>query len=298
LNGYVTALHPPCRHDYGAAVQAATNMLAAHARVAALARNLGNGLRLGMVLNMAPVRPADPTAPADQRAADRADGVLNRWFSDPLLLGRFPPDVEAAYADRGLLPTLTDGDRALLAEPSVDFLGLTYYYPHYASAPAPDTSFHLNTSGRPDEDCIFSIAGCFRFVRNPRGRYTDWGWEVDPSGLLDLVRRVHAARPDLPLYVTENGVGRREEPVDGVVDDGERIDFVRDHLKVVHQALAEGVDVRGYYMWSLMDNFSWVNGYKKRYGFLYVDRQTMARIPKRSAAWYREAARRNGFDDY
>ena len=162
-----------------------------------------------------------------------------------------------------------------------------------ASADAPATNFHLNTSGRAEEDCQFSIKGLFRFVKNPKGRFTRWGWEIDPEGLHDLLLRVHQASPGLPIYVTENGLGRVEELEDGTVDDQERIDFVREHLRSVHRAIAAGADVRGYYMWSLMDNFSWINGYKKRYGFLYVDRATLERHKKKSALWFKAAALAN-----
>jgi beta-glucosidase/6-phospho-beta-glucosidase/beta-galactosidase len=100
----------------------------------------------------------------------------------------------------------------------------------------------------------------------------------------------------MPIYVTENGIGAQEVlNAEGTVDDQGRIDFVREHLEVIHRAIAEGMNVRGYYMWSLMDNFSWLNGYKKRYGFFFVDRDTMQRYPKKSAYWYRDVARRHGF---
>ena len=139
------------------------------------------------------------------------------------------------------------------------------------------------------------MAGQFRFVRNPRGRYTAWNWEIDPGGLHDLLLHLHQARPDLPVYITENGIGLDDQVVDGTVDDEPRITFVREHLEAVHRAMQDGVDVRGYYMWSLLDNFSWINGYKKRYGFLHVDRETMQRTPKRSAAWFRDVAHHHGF---
>jgi beta-glucosidase/6-phospho-beta-glucosidase/beta-galactosidase len=132
-----------------------------------------------------------------------------------------------------------------------------------------------------------------RVVKNPRGRFTDWGWEIDPEGLCDLLLRLHRESPGLPVYVTENGLGRAEELAGGTVDDGERIDFMRAHLAAVHRAIAAGADVRGYYMWSLMDNFSWLNGYKKLYGFLYVDRATLARHKKQSALWFKGAALAN-----
>ena len=293
LNGYVTGLHPPCRpRDYAGALRAAQGLLRGHALAAAACAQERPGMKAGIVLNMSRIHPATPSA-ADSAAADLADGMINRWFSDPVLKGAFPAEIKKFYAEKGLLPEGLEETEALLRAAPLGFIGVNYYYPHYASADAPDTGFHLNTSGRPEEDCSFSIKGLFRFVKNPRGRFTAWGWEIDPEGLYDLILRVHETSPGLPIYVTENGLGRVEELAAGTVDDQERIDFVSGHLRAVHGAIAAGADVRGYYMWSLMDNFSWINGYKKRYGFLYVDRATLARHKKKSALWFRGAALAN-----
>ena len=294
LNGYVTGLHPPCRQDYGAALRAAQGLLRGHALACAACRQERKDSRAGIVLNMSRIRPALDSQ-ADAVAASIADGILNRWFSDAVIFGRFPEDVKQLYSLRGLLPEGLEETEGLLRQAPLDFLGVNYYYPHYASADAAQTRFHMNISGRAQEDCLFSIKGLFRFVKNPAGRFTDWGWEIDPEGLYELLLRVREARPKLPVYVTENGIGRVEALEGGTVDDGERIDFVRAHLEAVHRAIAAGVAVRGYYMWSLMDNFSWINGYKKRYGFLFVDRTTLERRKKRSAFWFRDAARANGF---
>ncbi len=296
LNGYVTALHPPLRHDYRAAVRVAYNMMLAHARVGRLYRAMGGTGQVGIAQNMCPVYPATDSA-RDAEAARVADAVYNRWFIEPLLLGTFPTEAVDLYRRHGLLPDMPSRDLALFEGGSLDWVGVNYYFPHYASADATETRFGLNTSGNKEEDCHFSIKGLFKFVRNPKGRYTDWAWEIYPQGLYDLLARMHAYRPGLPIYVTENGIGAREVlDADGSVDDAYRIAFVREHLQVAHRAIAEGMDVRGYYMWSLMDNFSWVNGYKKRYGLFFIDRQTLARHPKRSAHWYRDLARANGFD--
>ncbi|MCX5796908.1 MAG: family 1 glycosylhydrolase [Elusimicrobia bacterium] len=293
LNGYVTGLHPPCRRrDYAGALRAAQGLLRGHALAAAALRAERRDAAVGIVLNLSRIHPATDSA-ADARAAELADGVVNRWFSEAALHGRFPEDVRELYSRKGLLPPGLEETAALLRGAPPDFLGVNYYYPQYASADAPGTRFHLNTSGRPEEDCEFSIAGLFRFVKNPRGRFTAWGWEIDPEGLYDLLLRVHQSRPGLPIYVTENGIGRVESLDNGTVDDAERIDFVRAHLEAVHRAIAAGAAVRGYYMWSLLDNFSWINGYRKRYGLLFVDRSTLDRFKKRSALWFAGVARAN-----
>ncbi|MFA6029586.1 MAG: family 1 glycosylhydrolase [Elusimicrobiota bacterium] len=292
LNGYVTGLHPPGRRDLAAALRAAQGLLRGHALAAEAGRQELRDGRVGVVLNLSPIRPATDSS-ADLAAARLADGMLNRWYSDAVLRGSFPADVAELYARRGLLPAGLEETAALLRRTRPGFLGVNYYSSHHASADAPSSRFHLNVSGRPEEDCLFSLEGFFRFVKDPRGRFTDWGWAVDPPGLFELLTRLSREAPETPLYVTENGLGRREEDAESAFEDGERVDFVRAHLEEVHRALAAGADVRGYYLWSLMDNFSWLNGYRKRYGFLRVNPLTLERSEKRSARWFREVAAAN-----
>ncbi len=296
LNGYLTGIHPPGRQEPRAAIAVSWNLLRAHARVVRAGHEAGKGSRIGIALNLSPIRPATPSA-EDRAAATLADGFLNRWFLEPAVVGRLPEDVLAFYDRAGLLPRISTADLQLMAGQSVDFLGVNYYFPNYASAGARESAFALNNTGRPEEDCVFAIGGLFRFVRNPRGRYTDWGWEIDASGLEELLVRVHILRPGLPVYVTENGIGLPDALVDGHVEDDARIAFLREHLAATHRAITAGANVRGYYMWSLLDNFSWVNGYKKRYGFLHVDRTTLARTPKKSAGWFRDVAVANALPD-
>ncbi len=292
FNGYITGLHPPCRQDPKAAAIVATNFLIAHARAAAGLRESGTGGKIGLALNMSPVQPASETS-EDLQAARLADALFNRWFFEPPLLGTFPEEAWDILAAHGMLPSLTAEEESLLRKPCADFLGVNYYYPHHVSAHAPVSRFHLNTSGNAGDDCLFSFEGLFSLVKNPSGRYSDWAWEIAPDSLYQLLMRLASIRPDLPVYVTENGIGLQESLSEGTVDDTARIEFVRMHLEAVHRAIASGSPVRGYFMWSLMDNFSWLNGFKKRYGFLYVDRKTLTRTPKKSAAWFREVARRN-----
>jgi beta-galactosidase len=294
LHGYVTGLHPPSRRDGRAAAQVAWNLLAAHGRALFIGHQSRPDTRIGIALNLSPVYPATE-APEDTAAAGVADGILNRLFLEPVLGGTVPEDLLELGHRHGLLPVREPEDERRLAQDTVDFLGVNYYFPHHASASARDTRFALNTSGRKEDRSQFSLGGLFALVRNPRGRYTDWDWEIFPEGLYDLLQRVHARRPGIPVYVTENGIGLDDRLRDGVVEDPARIEFVRGHLEAVHRAIAAGIQVRGYYMWSLMDNFSWSNGYKKRYGFLYVDRSTLGRYPKKSALWFRDVAENHGF---
>ncbi|GAA5218119.1 glycoside hydrolase family 1 protein [Corallincola platygyrae] len=298
LNGYVTALHPPCVHSYKRAIQVAHHMLCAHALTVKHYHEKAYLGQIGIVLNMSTVYPATASA-QDETAARLADGALNRWFIEPALLGHYPDDVWQYYADWDLLPEHTGEELGWFTEDSIDFIGVNYYYPHYASGNADQTQFYLNTSGEKDpaQDCIFSIKGAFKFVKNPQGRYTDWDWEIYPEGLYELLKRANGYRPNIPIYVTENGIGLQDKlNPDGSVDDPDRIAFVKEHLAVIHQAIEDGINVKGYYMWALMDNFSWINGYKKRYGFLYIDRDNdLSRYRKASSYWYQSVAENNGF---
>ena len=291
LHGYVTALHPPARHDYGAAVRVAHHLMLAHAEASLLIHARQPQAQVGLALNLSPVRPAS-ASDEDAAAARLADGILNGWFLEAAVNGRYPEQIRALYEERGLLPSLPGRELSALAQARLDFLGVNYYYPQHASADSPDTRFALNTSGDRADDCHLSIRGLFRLVKNPRGRYTDWGWEIDPEGLLEALCAAQTLRPGLPLYVTENGLGLAEPPIAGRIEDAERIAFLRGHLDAVARARAAGADVRGYFVWSLLDNFSWLNGYRKRYGLLHVDRRTLARTPKASAYWLRDLAAR------
>jgi 6-phospho-beta-glucosidase len=289
LNGYITALHPPARHDPKAAVLVSHHLMMAHRNAC---RDYQGKGQVGIALNLSPTIAASPKA-EDVRAAIRADGVLNRWFLEAAVHGRYPEEVLSLYEALGYLPRGYD----CLPPAKLDFLGANYYYPNYVVDAPPANDFHLNNSGDKGEACRFSLAGCFAFVTNPNGQFTDWHWEIDPDALerllLDLSRRF----PGLPILVTENGIGLPDVLQNGEVDDRARIDFVDAHLRAIGRAIQAGADVRGYFMWSLMDNFSWVNGYKKRYGFLHVDRKTLERTAKKSAAWFASVAAKNGLED-
>jgi 6-phospho-beta-glucosidase len=278
MNGYVTGLHPPAVHDLRRAFQAAHHQILAHHRAVEVLRSGVRG-QIGIALNLSPVRCAGATA-KDRRAARWADGFLNRWFLGSVIEGAYPSELA------GLLRR-TLGWEAEIAEPQpLDFLGVNYYYPKWVKGSDRPTSFALNTSGNAADRCHFSLENRMMFVSPPGSQKTEWDWEIDPQGLLELLVELHRRHPGLPLIVTENGIGLREEWADRF-DDRERMEFVGAHLRAVQQALRENVPVRGYLMWSLMDNFSWLNGYQKRYGLLAVHPETLERRPKASAEWFR-----------
>ena len=279
MNGYVTGLHPPAVQDLRRAFRAGHNLMRAHHLALERLRDGGVRGELGVALNLSPVRCAGSSA-KDRRAARWADDFLNRWFLEAVVYGRYP------QRSRRLLERTLGFEGDLENPQPIDFLGVNYYYPKWVAHSQDETRFHLNTSGQTQEKCQFSLQGRLRFVDSPqKAEKTEWDWEIDPQGLEDLLLDLHRAYPRLPLMVTENGIGLREDW--SSQQDPQRIEFVRAHLEAVQRARQGGAPVRGYLMWALMDNFSWLNGYQKRYGLLAVHPETLERRPKASAEWFR-----------
>jgi 6-phospho-beta-glucosidase len=273
MNGFVTGLHPPCLQDLGRAFAAGHQLMRAHHLALARLRAAGVRGQLGIALNLSPVRCAGSSA-KDRRAARWADDYLNRWFLEAVVHGRYPSRAARLI-----------GFEQTLENPQLlDFLGVNYYYPKWVAHSEERTQFHLNTSGQSQEKCHFSLQGRMRFVDSPGPTAkTEWDWEIDPQGLEDLLLDLHRTYPGLPLMVTENGIGLREDGASA--RDPERIAFVEAHLRAIRRALDQGAPVRGYLMWALMDNFSWLNGYQKRYGLLAIHPESLDRLPKDSAWW-------------
>ncbi len=238
------------------------------AQGAALARlrSAKPGLRLGTVLNLQPVRPEADT-PADRQAAVIWDAMWNRSCMDPLLKGTYP---EVVHAD--IEPILGPDDLSTIHQP-IDFLGVNYYSRMVVKA---------------DAGAMFGTA----WGKNAAKRYTAMGWPVEPRGLYDQLAEIRDRYGNIPVYVTENGAAYEDVVTpSGKIYDKERVDFLRDHLAMVRTAIAEGCNVKGYLVWSLLDNFEWAFGYSKRFGIVYVDYPTQRRIPKQSYYWLGQVAR-------
>jgi beta-glucosidase len=215
---------------------------------------------MGIVLNQAPIHAATDS-PADLARARLDDGLTIRWYMDALLRGSYPDDVLAFLGEDA--PCVLPGDMDAIRQP-LDFLGINYYTRHLSGTGA---ALDRVDSGR---------------------ELTDMGWEVFPDGLSELLLRLHADYPLPPLYITENGAAYRDRLVDGRVADPDRIRYLHSHLAALADAIDGGVDVRGYFVWSLVDNFEWADGYSKRFGLVFVDYATQRRTLKDSALWYRE----------
>jgi beta-glucosidase len=241
------------------AMRVAHHLLLSHGLAVRELRAAGCRVPLGIVLNQSPIHAATDSE-ADRAKMRLDDGLLVRWYMDPLLLGRYPEDVvQYLGADA---PAVGADDMTLITQP-LDFIGINYY-----------------TRG-------LAVSGA-RTEAAPTRPVTDMGWEIYPEGLSELLRRLHADYRLPPLYIMENGAAFRDQAIGGRIADAERIAYLESHIASLADARDAGVDVRGYFVWSLLDNFEWADGYTKRFGIVYIDYASEARIVKDSGFWYRD----------
>jgi beta-glucosidase len=261
--GHAWGEHAPGRTSEADAVAAAHHLLLSHGWAVEAIRAAAPDAQVGIVLNLAHAYPATGS-PEDEAAAWRVDGEGNRWFLDPIFRGSYPADL----LERNELAArvVQDGDLEAIAAP-IDFLGVNNYFRFVVGA---------GDDGP-------------RFVANPEAQHTDMGWEVHPDGLYRLLVRIARDYAPPAIYVTENGAAFGDVRVhDGAVHDPERIAYLDGHIDAVGRAAAEGAPVKGYFVWSFLDNFEWGHGYSKRFGVVYVDYPTLERVPKDSFYWYRD----------
>lgn len=268
-------IHAPGLKDWPAALAASHHLLLSHGLAVPVVRANSPASEVGITLNFTPSVPASPSA-ADRDASRHFDGFFNRWFLDPVLGRRYPADMVADYTAAGHLPAggapyVLPGDLDVIATPC-DFLGVNYYTRDVTRSTKIPESENLPRS----------------VVVAPKSEHTDMGWEVYPDGLFGILTRIHLAYGPIKMYVTENGASYATGPgADGRVRDEARVTFLRDHFRAAHRAIEAGVDLAGYFVWSLMDNYEWDRGYTQRFGIVHVDYETQRRTPKDSALWYR-----------
>ena len=265
--------------------------------MAALRSVLPPAGKVSLTLNPALVRPASDSA-ADLDAARHVDGISNRVFLDPVLRGTYPDDVLADLRHITDWAFVREGDLAAISAP-IDLLGINYYSPTRVAAATPEIRDQLSKRWVNDPmgaDGPSPYPGTDLAVSVPQeGPYTAMNWRIEPGSLTELLDRLHRDHPGMPLMITENGAAFADESeADGVIRDGDRISYLHDHLAAVHAAITHGVDVRGYYLWSFMDNFEWAWGLSRRFGIVHVDYPTGERRPKDSAYWYRDVIAANG----
>ncbi len=273
--GYDLGMHAPGIRDKAKALRASHHLLLSHAKAVQVYRGLGQNGKIGITLNLAPAYAQHDTA-EDEQAAVLSDGYLNRWFLDPVFKGTYPEDMAKIYRERYDAPDIGDGDLELMQSSTIDFLGVNY------------DSRKLVTRPEKPEDL-------FRDVKPQGAEFTAMGWEIFPEGLYALLTRLDGdyGRPE--LYITENGAAFEDARTsEGRIEDEDRIDYLRGHFEQAHRAIQDGVNLKGYYVWSLMDNFEWAFGYSRRFGLIYVDFDDLTRTWKQSARWYRDVIARGG----
>lgn len=272
--GHLQGRHAPGWHDEAAALTATHHLLLGHGLAVRTLRDLGCQAPVGITLNLAE-QVAASDAPADLAATRRVDGQENRLFLDPLFRASYPEDMLCHYQPVSHFGFVQEGDLALIAQP-LDFLGVNYYEKHLVSADPHD----------PERGAIVEV---------PPGPRTVGQIGINPEGLTSLLVRIKQEYTTIPLYVTENGMALYDyvNP-EGEIADVERVAYLDAHFRAAHAAIEQGADVRGYFVWSFLDDFEWALGYSWRFGIVYMDYRTQTRIPKQSARWYREVIGRNG----
>jgi beta-glucosidase len=283
--GYASGVHAPGRHEPEVALRAVHHLNLAHGLgVQAVRSVLGESARASVTLNLHVARPVSDSS-EDRAAAAAIDTMGNQVWLGPMLEGTYPSAVFERTTGITDWAFVHDGDLSTTHQ-RLDVLGVNYYNPvlvaqHRGPGARITADGHGDSSHSP-------WVGCDEvdFLPMP-GPYTAMGWPVDETGLEELLLRLHTEHPTLPLMVTENGAAFDDrQDAEGTVDDPERVDYLRRHLAAVSRAITRGVDVRGYFVWSLLDNFEWAHGYEKRFGIVHVDFATQRRTPKESARFY------------
>ncbi|MBL4816210.1 MAG: beta-glucosidase [Shewanella sp.] len=261
--GYEVGVHAPGIANAKAGRTAAHHLLLAHGLALKVLQKNSPFSRNGIVLNFTPCYSSSEDA-ADLAATKYADDYMNQWYIKPIMDGAYPDLLESLPAD--VRPDIHDGDLDIISQP-LDFLGVNYY---------------TRLIYKANEQDIFEE------VPNDAALHTDMGWEIYPRGLTELLTSLNSLYQLPPIYITENGAAEADTLVDGEVRDVNRIDYYQDHLRAVGLAIEQGVDIQGYFAWSLMDNFEWAEGYLKRFGIVYVDYETQERTIKSSGLAYRD----------
>lgn len=269
--GYGWGEHAPGIRNEKVAIQVSHHLLLSHGLAVEVLRDLSPQSEVGITLNLSPVHPATDSE-EDKLSAWRHDGFLNRWFLDPIFRGAYPEDILEIF--RGL-PRVEPRDMAIISR-RIDFLGINYYS---------RSVMKYDPQAGPLQARGVGVEGA---------EYTEMGWEIYPPGIYEIMKRVQDDYNPSKIYITENGAAFRDEVVDGRVHDEKRVNYLKEHFVQAHRAIQDGIRLKGYFVWSLMDNFEWAHGYTKRFGIVYVDYPTQRRIMKDSALWFKEVIAQGG----
>lgn len=296
--GYMAGAHPPgIQNDPKKYFQATHNVFYAHAKAVIEYKKLNQFGEIGLSHVFSPAFGVDDSE-TSHFAAMHANQFSMNWFYDPILLGKYPEYVVKQLQEEGNLPDWTDKELQTIFEaaPLNDFMGLNYYQPQRVEkiegGVASRTITRENSTGSPGNPSYDNV---YRTVKMDDKKYTKWDWEISPEGFVAGLEMIKEHYGQIKLYITENGLGDEDPIIDGEVCDIPRINFIKDHLGAVKEAVRRGVHIKGYYAWSAIDLLSWLNGYKKQYGFIYVDHQNgLARKKKASFHWFKDVIATRG----
>ncbi len=284
--GHGLGVHAPGIADRATAFKVAHHTVIAHATAVNAMRAVRGDLKIGPVLNQANYPADDPNDPIQSRAAEILDAVQNRWWMDAIFYGKYPQILLDEYGSE-FMDAILPGDMEL-AQAKNDWLGINYYF---------DTRVGSSDTSKPVQFDNSALLG-LSIDSTPQGELTDMGWPITPLGLTNmLVRWKNEFGSRLPqVFITENGCAYPDSPdVRGEVTDLRRISYLEKHLNAILDSIQQGVNIGGYFQWSLLDNFEWSLGYQKRFGIVFVDYPTQKRTIKKSGIWYSEVIKQNGF---
>ena len=299
--GYQTGMHPPGVKDDKQFYQVNHHANLANAIAIKEFRNYVPDGKIGPSFAYSPAYAAT-SKPADILAAENAEELTNHWWMDVYTWGEYPKTTWNYLKRRGIAPQVKESDFTLLKEGKPDFMGVNYYQTTtYEKNPLDGATLdgHFNTTGKKGTMESTGIQGLFKTVANKNLETTNWDWNIDPQGLRIGLRRI-TNRYGLPILISENGLGEYDTvEADGTINDDYRIEYIHTHLKAIQEAITDGVDMIGYCVWSFTDLLSWLNGFQKRYGFVYVNqhedgKHDLRRIKKKSFYWYKEVIDNNG----
>lgn len=293
-NGYIAGNFPPSiKYNVEKAIQSMHNMMVAHSKVVELYKSMNLKGEIGIVHTLEGKYPITESE-EDKLAAKIDYTISNKFMLDACFKGKYDDDTlniikHILDKNNGEL-IIYEGDMDVIekASKNIDFLGMNYYSSHFLKAYDGESNIYHNGTGEKGTS-IFALKGIGERVNNPEVETTDWDWPIYPKGLYDMLVRIKNDYPNYKkVYITENGMGYKDDFVDGKIDDAPRIDYIKRHLEAVLRAKDAGVNVKGYFVWSLMDVLSWSNGFNKRYGLFYVDFDSQERYAKKSAYWFKK----------
>jgi len=267
-SGHLTGIDAPGLKNLDLALKVSHHLLLAQGKAIQTLRNIGQDFQIGTIVNLNVVHPINDDD-KNWEAVKKLDEFLNRWYIDPIFKGEYPPLAKVA----GLTPKREELD---LIQQSLDFLGVNYYTRLFVTY---DPAQPL-TQAR---------------VIGENSHTTEMGWKIYPNGLYEILTRLRQEYGDPVLYVTENGAAFEDKVIkDGLIQDDDRIAFLRDHFAAAYRAIQDGVRLKGYFVWTFTDNFEWAKGYSKRFGLVHVNFRTLTRSPKKSFYWYKHVIANNG----